>query len=163
MLSVTLCFKKISSGNFVGRESGFFVLSNAVLVLLLVLSYSKRSSKAIQPISLQITASRFDQPSAWQQFKQPSSSRLVSVRLIALEKPKACFKLPTSNFLNSPNENPACLALGRVSHMCKGFAGRIGAFSDSDRAAWVDRLGVEYREELLVFECQKACDDLDGA
>ena len=47
--------------------------------------------------------------------------------------------------------------------MCKGFSGRIGALSDSDRAAWVDRLGVEYREELLVLEGQEACDDLDGA
>ena len=37
VLSVPPCFKKGSSGNFVGRDSGFFVLSNAVLVLLLVL------------------------------------------------------------------------------------------------------------------------------
>jgi hypothetical protein len=46
--------------------------------------------------------------------------------------------------------------------MGEGIAGRIGALGDTDWAAWVDRFGVQYREELLVFKGQKACDDLDG-
>ncbi|MFN5229516.1 MAG: hypothetical protein ACK5FS_11635 [Planctomycetota bacterium] len=47
-------------------------------------SYSKRSSTAIQPISLQITVNRFDQPSVSQQFKQPSSTSTVALSTAAL-------------------------------------------------------------------------------
>jgi hypothetical protein len=46
--------------------------------------------------------------------------------------------------------------------MGKRLTGWIGALGDSDRAAWVGRFGVEHWEELLVFQCQKACNDLDG-
>jgi hypothetical protein len=38
--------------------------------------------------------------------------------------------------------------------MGKGVSGWIGAFGDSDWAAGIDLFGVEYWEELLVFECQ---------
>jgi len=46
------------------------------------LSYSKRSSIAIHPISLQITVNRLDQPSVSQQFKQPSRKRSEKMRAL---------------------------------------------------------------------------------
>ena len=47
-------------------------------------SYSKRSSIAIHPSSLQITVNRFDQPSVLQRSKQPSSTSTVALSTASL-------------------------------------------------------------------------------
>ncbi|MFN6304110.1 MAG: hypothetical protein ACK42H_18155, partial [Planctomycetota bacterium] len=72
------------SGIIVARSVCYWFLSYSYSMKWYSYSYSKRSSTAIQPISLQITVNRFDQPSASQPFKQPSITSTVALSTASL-------------------------------------------------------------------------------